>query len=101
MGGVAEGFVDAVAIATGDPTLRCPHVLRVVPAGALVRTVEDAPIRDGSRPAACVTATPGAVPDWTLGNVCDIAMGVGFGVPFPVHSEAEVAADHLQQPHIG
>ena len=37
----------------------------------------------------------------TLGDVCDIAVGVGFGVLLPAGGEAEVAADHLQQPDIG
>ena len=35
-----------------------------------------------------------------LGDVCDIAMGVGFGVLLHARCEAEVAADHLQQPDI-
>ena len=37
----------------------------------------------------------------TLGDVCDIAVGVGFGVLLPARGEAEVAADHLQQPDVG
>ena len=30
-----------------------------------------------------------------LGDVCDIAVGVGVGVLLPGGGEAEVAADHL------
>ena len=37
----------------------------------------------------------------TYGDVCDIALGVGVGVFLPARGEAEVAANHLQQPDVG